>query len=192
MTRDDFPLDRLVDAAVSPDEVEFGGPEVDQPPATLRCAVCGTPESDAKKLPVRYANPVCKECDELAVNEEGAEPWEGWPPGERPESEPGTVRLEPDHGENPVYVAGVKCWRRYRFGGWITRRDAFDCDSLEEFRQTHRNDEGTVVYAFNAPRPDGVEVPRERCRELRERRSAAEPPERSRTFAGLCERYYDR
>jgi hypothetical protein len=42
---------------------------------------------------------------------------------------------EPD---NPVYVAGVKCWRRYWMGGWVTRRDAFDCDSIEEFHDLHR------------------------------------------------------
>lgn len=31
MTRDDFPLDRLVDAAEPPEAVEFGGPEVADP-----------------------------------------------------------------------------------------------------------------------------------------------------------------
>lgn len=168
---DRFPLDQLIDAAEHPDNVDVGGPDVENPPETLRCSICGTPAAEAVDLPIRYANPVCGACDELAVNASGDEPWEGWPPDKRPDSEPGTIQLEPDHGENPVYIAGVKCWRRYRFGGWITRRDAFDCDSLEEFRDLHRAD-GTVLYAFNTPHPDGVDISCDECRKAFARRDA--------------------
>ncbi|WP_137285474.1 hypothetical protein [Halorussus salinisoli] len=169
--REHFPIDRIVNAAQPSDDIDFGGPGVDELASTLRCSICGTPKAEAVDLPVRYANPVCSACDELAVNEDGNEPWEGWPPDERPDSEPGVIQLEPDYGENPVYIAGVKCWRRYRFGGWITRRDAFDCGSLEEFRDLHRHN-GVVIYAFNTSQPAGVDVSHYRCKRALRRQDA--------------------
>lgn len=135
----------------------------------IRCAICGTPNVDAHNLPVGYANPVCGPCDELAVNKKRSEPWTGWKPGNEPESEPGVIQLAPDQGENPVYIAGVKCWRRYRFGGHITRRDAFDCDSLEEFQQKHRVD-GEWIHTFNTSKPDGVNLSKRVYHQLRDRR----------------------
>ncbi|WP_435319030.1 hypothetical protein [Haloarchaeobius sp. TZWSO28] len=162
MTLERFDLSALVPAAESPENVttsERYGPPADdeEPPQTLRCAVCGVPEDRARDLPVGYANPVCRDCDELAVDQAGDDPWTGWPPGERPEPEAGAIQLAPDAGANPVYIAGVKCWRRYRFGGHITRRDAFDCDSLDDFSERHRV-EPVWIHAFNTPQPGGVDV----------------------------------
>lgn len=168
MTHDGLDEDRLIDSAVSPEEVLVAAETSAEERSRARCSICGTPEDDASGLPIRYSNPVCKECDTLAVDESGEIPWAGYPPGEGPESKPGVIQLEPDHGQNPVYISGVKCWRRYRFGGWITRRDAFDCDSLEEFREFHRID-GGPIHAFNVPQPDGVSLVDDRCDELIDR-----------------------
>lgn len=168
MNADRFPLDRIVDDAVAPERMLVMKYDI-EPAEVLRCSICGVPERDAERLPTNYANPVCGECDELATNEDGVEPWHGWPPGEEPDSKPGTITMAPDDGGNPVYILGVKCWRRYRFGGWITRRDAFDCDTLKEFQQTHRVG-GAWIHAFNVPQPDGVGVSRADCDEVHERR----------------------
>ncbi len=157
MVRENFPLDELIEDATPPEEVLILGHESDVS-VPVRCAICGIPAGDAVSLPGGYANPVCDDCDQLATNADGEVPWEGWPPGEEPEPRTDPIQLAPDHGENPVCIMGAKCWRRYRFGGWITRRDAFDCDTLEEFREKHRHDT-SWVHAFNSPRPNGVTLP---------------------------------
>lgn len=157
--------ERLVDSAVPPEQVLIAAETPPEERTTSRCSICGCRQDAVSGLPIGYSNPVCQECDTLAVNEAGEPPWTGYPPGERPESKSGVIQLEPDHGQNPVYIAGVKCWRRYRFGGWVTRRDAFDCDSLEEFRELHRID-GGPIHAFNVAQPEGVSLGSRRCRGL--------------------------
>ncbi len=74
---------RLVESTVQPRDIVIAGDQSTEPDGSVRCAICGAPRSDGIGLPVRYANPVCEECDALAVNEEGAVPWEGYPPGGR-------------------------------------------------------------------------------------------------------------
>lgn len=169
MSVDQFPIDCLIDSAVSPDDVLALEHGTAAPVETIRCSICGTPKAEADSLPVDYANPVCDTCDELAVNATNDDPWHGWPPGEKPNSDSDVIQMAPDRGENPVYILGAKCWRRYRFGGWVTRRDAFDCNTLEKFQDTHRRD-GMWIHAFNTPQPDGVDVSRDECRELIDRR----------------------
>lgn len=165
MNLERFDFKGLTANAQPPDEIissdRYGPPDDEAPPRVLRCAVCGIQEHDATNLPVGYANPVCSACGELATDEAGDDAWVGWQPGDEPDPKPGTIQLAPDTGTNPVYVAGEKCWRRYNFGGYVTRRDAFDCDTIDEFEEKHRN--GTVwIHAFNTPRPNGVAVSRER------------------------------
>ena len=108
------------------------------------CAICGEPfEQYGGEFASNYANLVCTTCDDRAVTADGGEPKTGNEYlGEESvvESDDGTptIRASPDVGDNPVFIDGQKCWRRYRFGGWITRRDDHDCASLEEFYETHR------------------------------------------------------
>lgn len=102
----------------------------------MACPICGGEVDGAAS----YPNRVCEDCDRRAVGADGDEPWTGYPPGDRPSAEtddPEVVHLAPDYGENPVYVDGQKCWRRYRFGGWVTMLDEHDCDSLEAFYEAH-------------------------------------------------------
>lgn len=80
----------------------------------VRCSICGC---KVDKFLAMYQWPVCDKCGSIALSKDG-EPVEG-----RGDTE--------DH--NPVFINGIKCWRRYRFGGWITIKDPFNCRSLNEF-----------------------------------------------------------
>jgi hypothetical protein len=121
---------------------------VEYPPGETqkKCAICGDPfEHYDPDFASNYANLVCEACDDRAVTQEAVRPKHGNEYlGQDPtvEKDDGTtaIRLDPDVGDNPVFIDGQKCWRRYRFGGWITRRDDHDSSSIEEFQKKHRDD----------------------------------------------------
>ena len=97
------------------------------------CSICGEPLRSFRPYP--YA--VCRSCDARATNEEGlpARHFEETPAfnAVREQYPDEILLLPPDDGDNPVFIDGRKCWRRYRFGGWVTMLDPFDCASFSEF-----------------------------------------------------------
>lgn len=88
------------------------------------CAVCQGPLRIDPRTSQAYPNLVCQSCDSKAVNEDGEE---------------AQIGSAPQSGDNPVFIDGQKCWRRYKFGGYITRVDQFDCEDIWEFREKHEN-----------------------------------------------------
>jgi HEAT repeat protein len=121
---------------------------VEYPPDELQevCAICGEQfEQYGSEFASNYANLVCEFCDEQAVTNDGTPPKHGneyLGQDSVVEKSDGrkVIRMAPDVGDNPVFIDGEKCWRRYRFGGWITCRDELDCDSIQEFYDTHWED----------------------------------------------------
>jgi hypothetical protein len=49
-----------------------------------------------------------------------------------------TLDVLTDYGTNPVFVDGLQCWRRYKFGGCITMADPDNCMTLDESYARHR------------------------------------------------------
>ncbi|ELY81024.1 hypothetical protein C486_07998 [Natrinema gari JCM 14663] len=105
------------------------------------CALCDAPFEvyDAERTSI-YANVVCQACDARAVSSTGNEPAVGREYLRRESDEPIDSAVVADVGDNPVFIDGQQCWRRYKFGGWITRLDEHDCESVGEFRRKHRDD----------------------------------------------------
>jgi len=88
------------------------------------CAICESPLERRRGMSHVYPNVVCWICDMDALNKEGEEAQMG---------------SEPQSGDNPVFIDGQKCWRRYKFGGFISRVDQFDCEDIWEFREKHES-----------------------------------------------------
>ena len=70
-----------------------------------------------------YPNMICRLCSRKAVNGTGDEP---------------AHNSMGDGGDNPVFIDGIKCWRRYKFGGFVTMRDYHDCSSIANFYAANR------------------------------------------------------
>jgi len=115
-----------------------------------RCGICNRLlEETGPQIPYPSFVLVCSECDGRALNEQGerarhASEYPEWDGVARRAIEEANAKGEkvdlvmpPDDGDNPVFIDAVKCWRRYRFGGWVTFRDLFDCQSLAEFYDTN-------------------------------------------------------
>ncbi|HJH30072.1 MAG TPA: hypothetical protein C5S51_10365 [Methanosarcinaceae archaeon] len=83
----------------------------------VKCSFCGN-DMDNPNFSKNYPNIVCRKCESPSVNSNGEIP---------------QFDSMGDFGDNPVYINGAKCWRRYKFGGFITMRDDFNCENLDEF-----------------------------------------------------------
>ena len=90
---------------------------------TKRCSICAEPISDGLSS---YPNAVCKVCGRRALNSEG-KPARHYSEivvkSDDSKGKPRVVIVSDDDGDNPVFIDGIKCRRRYRFGGWVTMRD---------------------------------------------------------------------
>lgn len=82
-----------------------------------QCAICGTALAEPY---ASYPRAVCPACDARALNVHGR-------PARHiiqsvPAEEAGQYAFT-DDGDNPVFIDGIRCTRRYKFGGWVSMRD---------------------------------------------------------------------
>lgn len=109
--------------------------------AGVACAICQQPLPERE---LRYPREVCRECDRRALNTKGrkARHISQYPENRAAQAKAKAVEFIDfgDDGDNPVFVDGLKCWRRYKFGGWVTMRD-FDSGTLREFLEKAKDKE---------------------------------------------------
>ena len=89
----------------------------------ILCAICSAPLDDFFS---HYLGAVCRDCDGRALNEEGnpARHACDFPESiEYARAHPDTLVDFGDDGDNPVLIDGHRCWRRYKFGGWVTMKE---------------------------------------------------------------------
>jgi len=99
-----------------------------------KCSICDGPLGYDKKFAGYYPGLVCQLCDERAVNKKNI----------KARHIPDYIDIKNnvfvvgcDSGDNPVFIDEVKCWRRYRFGFYLTMRDYHDCKDISEFYEKH-------------------------------------------------------
>jgi hypothetical protein len=86
--------DRKLEIEDATSSAGFHKPLPSRPP-TFTCSIC---EGSVNQMTAaQYPNYVCQECDEQALNAKG---------------EPATMDSASDRGDNPVFVEGIKCFRR--------------------------------------------------------------------------------
>ena len=73
----------------------------------LKCSICDDvlSKSFGSEFASNYPNLVCRQCDSQALTQEGRKP---------------NHNIDGDFGDNPVFIHGIKCWRRCRLGGFVT------------------------------------------------------------------------
>ena len=94
----------------------------------MNCSICDKNNLDDSMF--QYYSPVCNKCDEKAINKNGTEALHTI---QKEENLSLDELISIDDGDNPVYIDGKKCWRRYKFGSWITMLDKFNCNTIHEF-----------------------------------------------------------
>lgn len=96
-----------------------------------RCAICAMLHDNPDFASI-YLTMVCGVCGARAVNEEGVPPDHG-STNFHARGDVLVIENRGDDGDNPLFIDGRKCWRRYRFGGYITLRDMWDSPDLSKF-----------------------------------------------------------
>jgi hypothetical protein len=86
------------------------------------CRICDVPHED-QEFGENYRNYlICDVCGRRAVTANGKEPYH----------DGGS-----DDGDNPLFIDGIKVWRRYKFGGYIDLLDEHDCEEVMEYYRKH-------------------------------------------------------
>lgn len=94
------------------------------------CSICGGSLGRLARMADTYPGLVCRICDERAMDEHNipALHESGWV-----DPDTGTLHLFDPSDPNPVFIDGIRCWRRYRFGGFVTMRDPGVSKTIMEF-----------------------------------------------------------
>lgn len=82
-----------------------------------QCAICGAALTEPHS---NYPRAVCPACDARALNAQGE------PARHITQTVPADEAHRyafTDDGDNPVFIDGIRCTRRYKFGGWVSMRD---------------------------------------------------------------------